>query len=48
MRKRVHNKNSHIEQIETEHLILKALKEKDARALLSTVGDSETAWWSDD
>ena len=48
MRKRVHNKNSHIEQIETERLILKAMTEKDARALLSTVGDSETAWWSDD
>ena len=48
MRKRVHHKNSHIEQIETERLILKALKEKDARALLSAVGDSETAWWSDD
>lgn len=48
MRKRVHHKNSHIEQIETERLILKALKEKDARALLSTVGDSETSWWSDD
>lgn len=48
MRKRVHHKNSHIEQIETERLILKAMKEKDARALLSTVGDSETAWWSDD
>lgn len=48
MRKRVHNKNSHIEQVETERLILKALKGKDARALLSTVGDSETAWWSDD
>lgn len=48
MRKRVHHKNSHIEQIETERLILKALKEKDARALLSTVGDSEIAWWSDD
>lgn len=48
MRKRVHHKNSHIEQIETERLILKAMKENDARALLSTVGDSETAWWSDD
>ena len=48
MRKRVHHKNSHIEQIETECLILKTLREKDARALLSTVGDSETAWWSDD
>ena len=48
MRKRVHHKNSHIEQIETERLILKTLREKDARALLSTVGDSETAWWSDD
>ena len=48
MRKRVHHKNSHIEQIETERLILKAMTEKDARALLSTVGDSETAWWSDD
>lgn len=48
MRKRVHNKNSHMEQVETERLILKALKGKDARALLSTVGDSETAWWSDD
>ena len=48
MRKRVHHKNSHIEQIETELLILKAMTEKDARALLSTVGDSETAWWSDD
>lgn len=48
MRKRVHYKNSHIEQIETERLILKAMTEKDARALLSTVGDSETAWWSDD
>lgn len=48
MRKRVHHKNSHIEQIETERLILKTLREKDARASLSTVGDSETAWWSDD
>ena len=48
MRKRVHHKNSHIEQIETVRLILKTLREKDARALLSTVGDSETAWWSDD
>lgn len=48
MRKRVHHKNSHIEQIETERLILKAMTEKDARALLSTVGDSEIAWWSDD
>ena len=48
MRKRVHHKNSQIEQIETERLILKTLREKDARALLSTVGDSETAWWSDD
>ena len=48
MRKRVHHKDSHIEQIETERLILKTLREKDARALLSTVGDSETAWWSDD
>ena len=48
MRKRVHHKNSHIEQIETERLILKTLREKDARALLSTVADSETAWWSDD
>ena len=48
MRKRVHHKNSHIEQIETERLILKTLREKDARALLSTVGDCETAWWSDD
>lgn len=48
MHKRVHHKNSHIEQIETERLILKAMKENDARALLSTVGDSETAWWSDD
>lgn len=48
MRIRVHHKNSNIEQIETERLILKAMKEKDARALLSTVGDSETAWWSDD
>lgn len=48
MRKRVHHKNSHIEQIETERLILKVMTEKDARALLSTVGDSETAWWSDD
>ena len=48
MRKRVHHKNSHIEQIETKRLILKTLREKDARALLSTVGDSETAWWSDD
>ena len=48
MRKRVHHKNSYIEQIETERLILKTLREKDARALLSTVGDSETAWWSDD
>lgn len=48
MRKRVHHKNSHIEQIEIERLILKTLREKDARALLSTVGDSETAWWSDD
>lgn len=48
MRKRVHHKNSHIEQIETERLILKAMKENDASALLSTVGDSETAWWSND
>lgn len=48
MHKRVYHKNSHIEQIETERLILKAMKENDARALLSTVGDSETAWWSDD
>ena len=48
MRKRVHHKNSHIEQIETERLILKAMTEKDARALLSTVGDIGTAWWSDD
>ena len=48
MRKRVHHKNSHIEQIETERFILKTLREKDARASLSTVGDSETAWWSDD
>lgn len=48
MRKRVHHKNSRIEQIETERLILKAMTEKDARALLSTVGDSETEWWSDD
>ena len=48
MRKRVHHKNSHIEQIETERLILKAMTDKDARAYHSTVGDSEIAWWSDD
>lgn len=48
MSKRFHHKNRYIEQIETECLILKAMKEKDAKALLSTVGDSETAWWSDD
>lgn len=48
MNNRVHHKNSYIEQVETERLILKAMKEKDAKALLSTIGDSETAWWSDD
>ena len=37
-----------IEVIVTEHLILRAMEEKDARALLNTIGDEGTAWWSDD
>lgn len=32
----------------TDRLILKAMGRKDAKALLNTLGDEDTAWWSDE
>lgn len=43
----IQHKNS-IETLVTERLVLRAMEEKDAKALLNTIGDRETAWWSDD
>lgn len=40
--------NNSIETLVTERLVLRALEENDAKALLNTIGDRETAWWSDD
>lgn len=40
--------NNSIETLVTERLVLRALEENDAKALLNTIGDREAAWWSDD
>ena len=39
--------NNSIETLVTERLVLRALEENDAKALLNTIGDRETSWWSD-
>lgn len=36
--------NNSIETLVTERLVLRALEENDAKALLNTIGDRETAW----